>query len=724
MSETVFTVRYICILWYYVAALTLFHQGTMNWRELPLLVLSWLCILHLPFCDARIPSPSSLGSSVSILFQNNLNFTDDANHIGILLLDPMNQNAAAAACHALNESLLPRQSIASHASDVVPQLRYLSYAGKVPSNQRFWIADGVVSAASGEALTVTTAPSSSVFPVLCSQSARGTIDTNSAASSPNMISTSPSLHPQKNTFVGFRNLKSFRFLGIPYSNTVQRFKHSTVNSATSTSFDATNFGPECFQTGTGNMNEQCLFLNIYTPFLPSASTKTSDLKPVLVSIHGGAFTNGAGSDPTMDGGNLASRGDIVQVTINYRLSSVGFLALPNSSLTGNYGLGDQVTALEWVQQNIHVFGGDPSRVAIWGQSAGAASVRALMASPKSIGKFSAAIPTSNLAGFDYATTYSQYLTIDQEAVVAANDIVELTNCTSDDVTTVVDCLTNVDASTLVNLATVARYVVVDHNLILSDGLQVTGKGPIAKVPVLLGTTADDGAAFIGFPSEGQSLESAIEAILPENLTQAVIASGLFPMPNTGNTTLDIFNVTARIATDVIFRCLDQATVFSAVKHNIWDNVWYYQFDRSWQTPGFDPNFPVCDAPITPQFPNGDPNLPYFKCHSGDLYFEFGSLAQFGFPFRDANDWAITKIVMDYWTSFVRTHDPNPDIGFLEARGYESTIEVVKETGHWDSVTKTRNTLRRLNVTPRQDGFLEVQQCEVLTLPLSFYETSL
>ena len=110
--------------------------------------------------------------------------------------------------------------------------------------------------------------------------------------------------------------------------------------------------------GTANYSEQCLFLNIFTPFIPTASTKKQDLKPVLFWIHGGAFTSGTGADPTSDGGNMASRGDVVVVTINYRLSTLGFLALPNTTITGNFGIGDQIIALEWVQQNIRAFGGD------------------------------------------------------------------------------------------------------------------------------------------------------------------------------------------------------------------------------------------------------------------------------------------------------------------------------------------------------------------------------
>ena len=146
-----------------------------------------------------------------------------------------------------------------------------------------------------------------------------------------------------NTFVGFRNLKSFRFLGIPYADETLRFEHSKPYSRAGETIQATEFGSICSQYGSGN--EICQFLNIQTPYIPS-SNSSSDLRPVLFWIHGGAFTGGSGSDPDFDGGNLASREDIVVVTINYRLGTLGFLAIPDTNITGNYGIGDQVTALQ------------------------------------------------------------------------------------------------------------------------------------------------------------------------------------------------------------------------------------------------------------------------------------------------------------------------------------------------------------------------------------------
>ena len=116
-----------------------------------------------------------------------------------------------------------------------------------------------------------------------------------------------------------RDALTFRFVGIPYADPFERFTYSKLFSSTA-SINALNYGSPCTQIGLGS--EDCLFLNIYTPFIPANGAKSKDLRPVMFWIHGGAFLNGEGSDGTQDGGNLASRGDVVVVTINYRYAGL------------------------------------------------------------------------------------------------------------------------------------------------------------------------------------------------------------------------------------------------------------------------------------------------------------------------------------------------------------------------------------------------------------------
>src|SRR5262249_3382397 len=142
------------------------------------------------------------------------------------------------------------------------------------------------------------------------------------------------------------------------------------------------------------VSEDCLYLNVWT-----GAKSASEHRPVMVWIHGGALTRGAGSVAAYDGESLAKKG-VVVVTINYRLGVFGFLAHPELSResahpsSGNYGLLDQIAALEWVKRNIEAFGGDPQRVTIFGESAGSWSVNALVASPLTKGLFQRAIGES------------------------------------------------------------------------------------------------------------------------------------------------------------------------------------------------------------------------------------------------------------------------------------------------------------------------------------------
>ena len=149
-----------------------------------------------------------------------------------------------------------------------------------------------------------------------------------------------------------------------------------------------------YQAKLPPLSEDCLYLNIWTP-----AKSAKDRLPVMVWIHGGGFTRGFASTRSYDGEVLARKGAVI-VTINYRLGVFGFFAHPALSVesghhaSGNYALLDQIAALQWVQKNIAAFGGDPTRVAIFGESAGSWAVNALMASPLAKGLFQRAIGES------------------------------------------------------------------------------------------------------------------------------------------------------------------------------------------------------------------------------------------------------------------------------------------------------------------------------------------
>ncbi len=143
------------------------------------------------------------------------------------------------------------------------------------------------------------------------------------------------------------------------------------------------------------MSEDCLYLNVWTPGLDDRR------RPVMVWIHGGGLSSGSGSSPAYDGAPLASRGDVVIVTINYRLGALGFLPDPvlaeDDETEGNYGFHDMIAALRWVQDEIAAFGGDPGNVTIFGESAGGIAVAILLGSPLAGGLFQHAIIQSGAA---------------------------------------------------------------------------------------------------------------------------------------------------------------------------------------------------------------------------------------------------------------------------------------------------------------------------------------
>jgi para-nitrobenzyl esterase len=170
------------------------------------------------------------------------------------------------------------------------------------------------------------------------------------------------------------------FLGIPFA-TAQRLEKPIDISSWDDNFDATSYGSICPQTpgmleialnmDASLMKEDCLNLNVFTPRTPTEGMAL----PVLVWIHGGAYTNGAGSVSAYHGESLASKETVV-VTINYRLGPLGFLG------DGNYGIHDMLSALRWVQRNISVFGGNEKNVTMFGESAGGSAIISLLSSPE------------------------------------------------------------------------------------------------------------------------------------------------------------------------------------------------------------------------------------------------------------------------------------------------------------------------------------------------------
>jgi carboxylesterase type B len=636
-----------------------------------------------------------------------LNKSDDVNHVGAILLGPVSQASASAACAAVNEKLLTRPTLQERKSDFIRALLYQDYAEYVDAASGFHIENGTVAI---DGSFTFTGSSQKDLPVLCTQSA------NNGSSNAGPVNGSEiTVASGDNSYIGYRNQKSFRFLGIPYADTPERWKYSSLYSQKNRTLQATTYGSQCPQGNSGS--EDCLFLNIQTPYIPEVGSK-QNLRSVMFWIHGGGFTGGSGSDPLTDGGNLASREDLVIVSINYRLSTLGFFAIPGIDLSGNFGIADQIVALDWVIANIASFGGDPNRITIIGESAGAGSVRTLLGSPQAIGKYQGAIAMSNLGGgetlglnSDYGTSYSRYYTVNESWTIAGPQIFSEAGCNSSRLSSQILCLEQTPASKLVSLPTVARYVVQDGKYVNTPNLILSTKNDsTAHVPVIFGITRDDGASFSTYPKTPIANHSqGLQAALSINSTWAerIIASNLFPFYDTGNITLDSFNVSARIATDKTFRCVDQATVYAGTVSGAFDKAYYYQFERTIN--GYDPN--KLGEPA-----NNDPRNPYFRFHGADLPWVFGTLN----TIRNPDDLYSVQLVSGYFASFVRTGNPNPDPEYLRARGYDKSIEGVREGGLWQAVSGEAGPIRLLDYPGSKSDFIDTKQCEWLGYGLDYY----
>jgi para-nitrobenzyl esterase len=279
--------------------------------------------------------------------------------------------------------------------------------------------------------------------------------------------------------------------------------------------DAVAFGPACVQpdyrpgsiyaTALGPMSEDCLSLNIWAP------AEARDL-PVFVWIHGGSLVRGASSEPIYDGVKLAARG-LVVVSINYRLGVLGCLAHPGLSIespdgvSGNYGLLDQIAALEWVKRNIGAFGGDPANVTIAGESAGALSVLYLMAAPAAHGLFARAIAQS---AYMISTPELREQRFGEEPAETIGARLAQTLGAGD-----VAVLRAMDASTLVAKAAATGYppyATVDGHVLPRQLLDVFDRGEQAPVPLLTGFNS----------GEIRSLRFLVPDAVPDSATYAAM----------------------------------------------------------------------------------------------------------------------------------------------------------------------------------------------------------
>jgi para-nitrobenzyl esterase len=303
-------------------------------------------------------------------------------------------------------------------------------------------------------------------------------------------------------------------------------------------------------------SEDCLFLNVWTPGLDDAR------RPVMFWIHGGAFTIGAGSEPFLEGGNLAKRGDIVLVTINYRLGALGFMNLKEITggkipATGNEGLLDQVAALDWVRENIAAFGGNPDNITIFGFSAGGMSVGTLLAMPAARGKFHKAINRSGAANVIGTLDSSVKITEQYLRIVGLGnqDFDSLRKLT-------VAQLLDAQATLTARLResehrTTPFQPVVDGRDLTEFPMISIRKGSAKNIPLIAGNTLDELKAMNAMDPRVSNLDEAglvkrLKEMVPPALVPGLIRAYREALPQRGveSTPLEILG---NINTAVMFR---------------------------------------------------------------------------------------------------------------------------------------------------------------------------
>ncbi|KAF5372235.1 hypothetical protein D9758_005062 [Tetrapyrgos nigripes] len=633
------------------------------------------------------------GRSVSLLFENDGVWVDFAKKPSALLFhDALTSHEAAAVCKENNETLLSRDSLSSFTN----QLSYLQATGQIQQDDVLWISTFSDNASDAMAVSFNKNSSnaqadatSATHPFLCTNSAPHTVEVDTDfSSSPKTTVTSGGT-----TFTGTRDHLTFRFMGIPYAQPpVGVLRFQPPEKFNGTSVDATGFKPACLQLGSfanndiglnpWGISEDCLILNVFTSFIPgNPSSDRSQLKPVLFWIHGGANTGGTGSDSTFDGGPLVSRGDVVVVTINYRLNIFGFLALNDGVVTGNYALADKIAALEWVKENIAAFGGDPDRVLIFGQSAGGWSIVDLLRSPKAAGLFHRAVSHSGGS--------STFITQEQAQANTKPFISQFCNGTGEER---LQCLQALPAETLLNITTRLGSwpSVQDGVFVIEEAVaQVSrGSGAVNSVPVIAGFMPEEGQSLMGtaVSPNATDFNASLITVVGSEIAQAVLESGLWEITDE----FDVYNATTNVDTDRTLTCAGVNLIHAAAKSRAFPSMYVYNMLHGYGLSFFNP-FGLCTFPV------GEPQ-PYYRCHSGDLYEIFGTYYIFDQPPRLPNDFSFTNLLQDLWTSFARTGNPNPSLDFLKSRGpaYESTIKILEETGWvWPEFSEHKETMAAL-----------------------------
>jgi para-nitrobenzyl esterase len=441
-----------------------------------------------------------------------------------------------------------------------------------------------------------------------------------------------------------------RFLGIPFAAPPVgelRWRPPAPAAPWSGTLQASRFGSSCPQRpstlGTPSENEDCLYLNVWTP-----DPAPAEPLPVMVWFHGGGNEFGSAGDDIplglggkiFDGQLLAERRGVVVVTINYRLGKLGFFAHPALAAedaaypyAGNQGLLDQRAALEWVRDEILPFGGDPGNVTIFGESAGSVDVCLQIAAPGSRGLFHRAISESG-----GCTTRQDSAA---EGAAAAEQVAAVVGCAG--APDALACLRAVPVGALLDSG-VAVGPTVDGGFLPDQPRALFAAGDVARVPYVIGSNADEGTIFfLGVPPV--TTEAEYLAALRERYgDRAEEIAGVYPASRFA-TPQDPLE---RAVGDAGLVCGTYDSARRAAAAGL--PVFFYNFGRWVQIPALQP-------------------LDLRALHGAEIAYVFGSP-----PPPTPDDAALTDAIQGYWTRLARDGDPSGE-GAVEWPPYDDASDL-------------------------------------------------
>ncbi len=477
--------------------------------------------------------------------------------------------------------------------------------------------------------------------------------------------------------------KACAYRGIPYAAPPVdglRWKAPQAPGPRDDVFTAHTFSAKCMQGKDNSFtvpgerplsrSEDCLYLNIWRP-------KKEGTFPVMVWIHGGSLTSGSGSYGIYRAGRLAPAGDVVVVTINYRLGPFGFLAHPGLSeedpegSSGNYGLLDQIEALKWVKHNIAAFGGDPRKVTIFGESAGGWSICNILASPKAEGLFHRAVIQSG--GCDTVKTLEDGFNDGRR--LAANldcDGPDAVSCLREKPTEKIMANKNVeeeeDEGGLLNINDLGFTWVphVDGKVLKQFPIDALASGEYNRVPLMVGSNRDEAKLFtVVMPgirlTPKPLVKKALEKMRGPEFREAI--ERLYPYSLYNRPVDAVIDALG----DAVLGCKCYQAAEKASPHQ---DVYYYRFDF--------------DKHLAPDMAGA--------CHALEIPFIFNTLDQppvniFIANFQIKKAGTLSKAITAYWTNFAYTGDPNGP-GLLRWPAYDTDE---KQRMYLDMSTEVRRT---------------------------------